>query len=284
MSEPRFATGGSGTVHLMSNVESFDVDTGHMVMDNGMVWDSYTTCFNQRINGCTGRLPNIMDTYCPKCQREQDKIERENDKKDKFTRSVQEAITAGALPDDFETWKPRSLVACQRIALDECNRDYNRNVWIHGLRGRGKTEVTYNVVYGAMRNGFTGAFIEAKHIQDAAREHNLWRHLERAKVLIIDDIGKMPITEYSAGNLHTLLSARNKNHVRTIVTAEDRVVNSAVVRLTAAQFTKDLGAATDGRYGGSTVERLSWRGNICVAHEMIGDNLRRVNPGAEGKA
>jgi hypothetical protein len=93
--------------------------------------------------------------------------------------------------------------------------------------------------------------------------------------LVLDDIGKMPLNEYSAGDLHALLSIRNKNHVRTIVTAEDMVINNVVVKMTASQFSKNLSAATAGRYGNSTVERLSWKGNMCVAHEMVGDNLRR---------
>jgi len=279
--EIRYATGGSGTVELLQGkdlrVESFDVDTGRMVLSDGRVWDSYTTCHNQLISGCTRKQADAYDGYCHQCQHEINKVREEQARKERFLEKIKEAITIGGLPDDFETWKPRGLVACQAVAFNECNIEYERNVWLHGLAGRGKTEVTYNVIMQALENGVTAAFIEAKYLTETSKQHNRRRYLESARLLILDDIGKMFLSEYAAADLHALLSVRNKNHARTIVTAEDRVINNQVVKLTAAQFAKDLSAATNGRYGNSTVERLSWKGNICKGIEMIGENLRRAS-------
>ena len=284
-SEPRYATGGSGTVELMRgkdasgkdiSVVSFDVDTGRMELSDGRVWDSYTTCYNQLINGCTRKQADAYDGYCYSCQHEINKIREEQDRKELFLSKIKEGITIGGLPDDFEAWKPRGLVACQSVALNECNMDYERNIWLHGLAGRGKTEVTYNVIMQALENGVTAAFIEAKYLAETSKQHNRRRYLEGARLLILDDIGKMFLSEYAAADLHALLSIRNKNHARTIVTAEDRVINNQVVKMTASQFSKDLSAATNGHYGNSTVERLSWKGNVCKGIEMIGENLRRA--------
>ena len=272
----RYATGGDGTVRLLDGIKSYDVDTGRIVLDDGRVWDSHTTCFNQLISGCTRPQADRYDKYCWVCQKEINKIDEEQRRTESFQKRINGAVAAGALPDDFTTWRRKTMVACQAAAFNECNTDYERNVWIHGLAGRGKTEVTYNVIMQALENGIPAAFVEAKYLPEISKQHNRRRYIESARLLILDDIGKMFLSEYAAADLHSLLSVRNKNHLRTIVTAEDRVINMQVVRLTAAQFSKDLSAATAGRYGNSTVERLSWKGNMCVAYEMVGDNLRRA--------
>lgn len=269
MQEKRYATGGSGTVHLMSNVESFDVDTGVMVYD-GNTWNSYTDCINSMFSGCKGKLRDVMDNYCPRCQVEQDAIEAKQEREERFNHMVGEAMALGTIPDDFAKWKPCGLYAWQSAALNECKADYHRNVWIYGSPGVGKTEVAYNVIYGALSNGYTAAFIDAKDISDMSRQHNRLRAIQGATVLVIDDLTKMYVTEYSASELHNLLNDRNKNKKRTIITSE----------ISGAKFAKQLSAKTDGRYGQSTIDRLSWKGNVCKGVEMVGDNLRRVNPGA----
>jgi DNA replication protein DnaC len=268
----RYATGGSGTCILLDKVAAFDVDTGVMITPNGNTWNSYTDCLNSMVSGCTGKLRDIMDNYCPRCQREQDAIEAKQARDDRFKHMVGEAMALGAIPDDFAKWRPCGLYAWQSAALNECRADYHRNCWIYGTPGVGKTEVAYNVIHGAFLNGYTAAFIEAKEIAETCKQHNRRRNLETASVLVIDDMTKMYVTEYSASDLHNLLNDRNKNRRRTIVTSE----------VSGAKFAKELSSKTDGRYGISTIERLSWKGNVCKGIEMIGDNLRRVNHDAGG--
>jgi len=266
MSEPRLATGGSGNVTLRDGIASFDVDTGVMILNDGRRWDSYTTCHNQLISGCTRKRADAYDNYCPPCQAEYDAESARQEMEEKYTRMVGEGMALGAIPDDFAKWKPSSLYAWQSAALNECRADYHRNVWIHGLPGVGKTEVAYHVIHGALSNGYTAAFIDAKELVDTGRQHNRRRAIEGAIVLVIDDLTKMYITEYSASDLHNVLNDRNKNKRRTIITSEK----------SGAAFAKDLAHKTDGRYGQSTIDRLSWKGNMCKGIEMIGDNLRRA--------
>ena len=264
--EPRYATGGSGTVELMAGVASFNVDTGRMVLDDGRVWDSYTTCHNQLFSGCTRKQVDAYNNYCHKCQAEYDAECAKQAQQELYKRLVGEGMAIGSIPDDFAKWKPSSLYAWQSAALNECKADYHRNAWIYGLPGVGKTEVAYNVIHNALSNGYTAAFIDAKELADTGRQHNRRKAIEGATVLVIDDLTKMYITEYSASDLHNVLNDRNKNKRRTIITSE----------INGAAFAKQLANKTDGRYGQSTIDRLSWKGNVCKGIEMIGENLRRA--------
>jgi hypothetical protein len=98
-----------------------------------------------------------------------------------------------------------------------------------------------------------------------ARNHNSRHGAARARLLVLDDISKMLVTDFSAGELHSLLSERHQSKLRTIVLSERK----------GNDFAAAMSAKTEKRFGASTVDRLSWKGAAVMAIEMRVENIRR---------
>jgi DNA replication protein DnaC len=223
-------------------------------------------CINEIWNGCTGRRYDI-GPYCRKCEREYDEECENERKKEQFERLCAEYESMGLLPRHFSLYKAPGLYAWQSNALNDINSDYGRNVWLTAEHGNGKTEVGKVALWNALRNAVTAAYVDCAGtgLSDMARNHNARHGAARARLLVLDDLSKMLVTDYSAGELHSLLSERHQGKLRTIVLSERK----------GNDFAAAMSAKTEKRFGASTVDRLSWKGAPVMAIEMHGENIRR---------
>lgn len=241
--------------------------TGNMHYEDGRVW-RHGKCYNSIISGC----PREVDwerggtSYCRQCAIEyEEDIEKQN-KRDKFEQLCALYESMELLPKGFSNWTPPGMYPWQAAALADIRSDYTRNVWLHAEKGNGKTYVAYTVLQGALWHGIPVAYIDCSGtgLGSVCRNHNARKAAATVKTLVLDDVSRMYVTEYAAGELHNLLSDRNTAKLRTLVFDEK----------SGKHFRQLLQEKTEGRFGASTVERLSWKGAPVIAIEMKGRNLR----------
>jgi hypothetical protein len=222
-------------------------------------------CFNETINGCAGRYSGI-GPYCPKCDKDyDDECDRER-RRDKFDQLCSLYEGMDLLPPKFHNWPTPRLEPWQAAALSGIKSDYSRNVWLHAEKGHGKTWTAWTLLQGALWHGIPVAYIDCSGsgLGEVCRNHNARKAAAVVKVLVLDDVSRMYVTEYAAGELHNLLSDRGTAHLRTLVFDQQD----------GKYFKRLLQEKTDGRFGASTVERLSWKGAPVIPIEMKGRNLR----------
>ena len=250
--------------HGISHID----EAGDMHYEDGRIW-RHGKCFNSIISGCTRDVDwdRGGTSYCRACALEYEREMENEQRREMFTRLCAEYESMGLLPKNFANYKAPGLYAWQSQALNDINSDYGRSVWLFADHGNGKTEVGKVALYNALRNAVTAAYVDCAGtgLSDMARNHNARHGAARARLLVLDDVSKMLITDYSAGELHSLLSDRHQNKLRTIVLSERSGKDFAVA----------LAAKTEKRFGASTVDRLSWKGAPVMAIEMRGENIRR---------
>lgn len=250
--------------HGISHID----ELGNMHFEDGRIWQR-GKCYNSIVNGCmrdadwyTGGV-----SYCAQCAAEYD-AEIENEKqRERFARLCSDFESIRLLPRDFKHYKAPALYPWQASALTSINSDYARNVWLWGAHGNGKTEVGKIVLLSALRNGVSAAYIDCAGtgLSEITTHHNARIGAVRARLLVLDDISKMLITDYSAGEIHNILSERHQQKLRTIVLSEK----------SGKDFALALADKTEHRFGASTVDRLNTKGHPVLSIEMQGDNLRR---------
>jgi DNA replication protein DnaC len=150
--------------------------------------------------------------------------------------------------------------------MSDIKSDYSRNVWLHAEKGNGKTWLAWTLLQGALWHGIPVAYIDCSGggLGSVCRNHNARKAAATVKTLVLDDVSRMYVTEYAAGELHNLLNDRNASHLRTLVFDQHD----------GKYFKRLLMEKTEGRYGASTVERLSRKGAPVIGIEMKGRNLR----------
>lgn len=250
--------------HGISHID----EEGNMHYDDGRVWN-HGVCINSIVSGCH----NPVDwqtggtSYCRKCAAEYDAECEAERKRDQFDRMIADSMSMGLIPRAVANYRERGLYHWQSNALNELRANRDRCAWLQDIPGAGKSEVGIILVHTALRYGVPAAFVDCAGtgFQDVMRQHNTRTALERVKLLVLDDISKMTVTDYAAGELHNVLTARNQAKLRTVVIDEK----------TGNEFAKMLASKTDGRFGKSVVDRLNWKGGQCVAIAMQGENIRR---------
>lgn len=250
--------------HGISHID----ESGDMHFEDGRVW-KHGRCYNSIVSGCQREVDwdRGGTSYCRQCGIEyEQQIETQN-KHEAFERLCGEYESVGLLPRGFAYYKAPGLYAWQSQALNDINSDYGRSVWLYAEHGNGKTEVGKVAIWNALRNAVSAAYVDCAGtgLSDMARNHNARHGAARARLLVLDDLSKMLISDYSAGELHSLLSERHQGKLRTIVLSER----------SGKDFAAALAAKTEKRFGASTVDRLSWKGAPVMSVEMRGENIRR---------
>lgn len=89
--------------------------------------------------------------------------------------------------------------------------------------GNGKTYAAYAVGWAALEAGQwvcarTSADLMAALRPSGEQEPEIWHTVTTCDLLLIDDLGKDRITDWTAEQLHRLINARNADGLRTMVT------------------------------------------------------------------
>lgn len=176
----------------------------------------------------------------------------------------------------------RALMVCKRYAdtfrekLPSTDTDPGRNgLFITGPKGTGKTHLAAAIANQLMQEG-TGVICMTmidlldrikqtyeKQTQWGSSEGNVLNTYKEVQLLIIDDMGKEPPTEWAVSKIYAIINARYEAYLPTIITTNysDREL---VRRLTP----KDTGDSTT---ADATIDRLR---EMCSAIVTTGDSWR----------
>lgn len=186
--------------------------------------------------------------------------------------------------DTFQVTKEnqRAILACKRYAdnfrekMPNDNDDPGRNgLFITGPKGTGKTHMAAAIANQLMQEG-TGVICMtmidlldrikqtfAQRRQWEASEGDVLNTYKEVPLLIIDDMGKEPPTEWAVSKIYAIINARYEAYLPTIVTT-NYSDSELVKRLTP----KDTGDYTT---ADATIDRLR---EMCVAIVTTGDSWR----------
>jgi DNA replication protein DnaC len=137
-----------------------------------------------------------------------------------------------------------------------------------GPVGRGKTGLAVAALKAEIERGKSGLFVESPSLLDRIRqtfddvlgvkEHELYAAVRDIEILVIDDLGKEPPTEWVRARLFTLLNDRYNGRRRTIITTN----------LTSADLVERIGEASVSRIE----DACGPQGSYIV--RLAGPNLR----------
>ena len=250
--------------HGISHID----ENGDMHYDDGRIWKR-GKCLNSIVSGCQREVDweRGGTSYCRPCALEYEAQLETESRREAFEGLCAEYESIGLLPRHFSLYKAPGLYAWQSQALNDINSDYGRNVWLYAEHGNGKTEVGKVAILNALKNAVSAAYVDCAGtgLSDMARNHNARQGAGKARLLVLDDLSKMLITDYSAGELHGLLSDRHQRKLRTIILSER----------SGKDFAAALAAKTEKRFGASTVDRLSWKGAPVMSVQIRGENIKR---------
>lgn len=174
-------------------------------------------------------------------------------------------VDEGRLPHSFIN-EMRPTKNNQDMGVMYANESHGACCYIHGLTGTGKSGLAQIIMQDYLSRKESAAFDSATNLFGISRKYEIY---VGARILCIDDLHVHKWGEFSTSLLHDCLTQREQRRLRTIVTCEWDIVT----------FAEHLIKSTGGMFGHSTLARLDCCGRR-VDIEMIGENLRRVNPGA----
>ena len=176
----------------------------------------------------------------------------------------------------------KALLVCKRYAdtfrekLPDGDTDPGRNgLFITGPKGTGKTHLAAAVANQLMQEGIGVVCMTmidlleriketyAQRRQWEASEGDVLNTYKEVPLLIIDDMGKEPPTEWAVSKIYTIINARYEAYLPTIVTT-NYSDSELVRRLTP----KDTGDSTT---ADATIDRLR---EMCVAIVTTGESWR----------
>ena len=176
----------------------------------------------------------------------------------------------------------RALRACKAYAdnfmnkLPEHNPEPGRNgLFITGPKGTGKTHLAAAIANQILREG-TGVICMTmidlltaikrtyeQQLRMAGSEYDILNTYTKVPLLIIDDVGKEPPTEWAVSKIYTIINARYEAYMPTIITTN--YTDSELVRRLTPKETGDQTTAD------ATIDRLR---EMCSAIVTTGDSWR----------
>lgn len=169
----------------------------------------------------------------------------------------------------------RSYALGFRDKLPERNPEPGRNgLFITGPKGTGKTHLSAAIANHVMQEGIAAVCMtaldlltEIKRTYDSQwrgnAEHDLLATYTKVPLLILDDVGKEPATEWAVSKLYAIINSRYEAYLPTIITT-NYTDTELVRRLTP----KDTGDQTT---ADATIDRLR---EMCVAIVTKGESWR----------
>lgn len=228
-----------------------------------------------------------------KAEREEaEKAQREAERAEQMRIRVADIIGASGmharfLRRTFDSFQPtpenqRALMACKKYAdtfrdkRPEYNADPGRNgLFITGPKGTGKTHLAAAIANQLMQAGTAVVCMTMidlldrikqtfeKQKQWGASESSVLNTYKEVPLLIIDDMGKEPATEWAVSKIYAIINARYEAYLPTIITT-NYTDSELVTRLTP----KDTGDSTT---ADATIDRLR---EMCVGIVTTGDSWR----------
>jgi hypothetical protein len=257
----KYATGTleTNTLKLLPGIQSYDVITGVMVMDDGHVWRSKEVCHGHPRGTCNNRLAMPTDIYCYSCEQKYDAECARERMKEKSMSVTENCIAKGMIPADARHWNESSLYAGQYAAFCDIN-DGNQSVFLHGVPASNLLPVVKKVIGFELSHGRECGFVTAHTLIRSQKEWGIIGKYSSVNLLVIYDVDKGGFTDWNVPILHEVLSARHSKNLRTIMTSEKN--GKHIVSM--------LSEATNREYGKSTLERMSFPGRACRHIEFNG--------------
>ena len=176
----------------------------------------------------------------------------------------------------------RALNACKVYAdtfgdkLPKNNPDPGRNgLFITGPKGTGKTHLAAAIANRIMQEGTAVVCMTMIDLLDrikqtfeqqqkwGASESSVLKTYKDVPLLIIDDMGKEPATEWAVSKIYAIINARYEAYLPTIITT-----NYTDAELVRRLTPKDTGDSTT---ADATIDRLR---EMCAAIVTTGDSWR----------
>ena len=229
-------------------------DDGKFTINGGM---EYCTC----PDGQRMRLADSVDHEVQRVQREQEQADR--------------LWSMSGIPPKFREYTLDSLAAIPgKAPLAECLRPWDGRRWLlfTGDVGTCKTGAAVALLQDQLKRGRSGKYIPAPTYfarlratynrrqggDDEADELEVLGSLLQLDVLVLDDLGKEPMSEWAKSRLFTLVNERYVNERTTIVTTN----------LGREELQKAVGSAT--------YDRL--RGEAAPFIKLGGPSVRGIAP------
>ena len=177
--------------------------------------------------------------------------------------------------DNYETLS-RSGAAASGAVRDyladyPARRAEGRGICLWGAVGVGKTHLAYAVVNALIKSGDDALALRGSRLLEMIREtfvrdegkaaaaRSRLDSVTSAPILLVDDIGKTPATDWVAEQIHELLSRRRRRMLPTLITTNYRPEGDLAAR---------IGEASESRIH-----------EMCEIHELRGDDYRRRRKG-----
>ena len=223
-----------------------------------------------------------------------EKAEREREEAEKMRIQVQRIVgdsgmNARFLRRTFGTFQQtpenqRALRACKRYAdnfrdkLPRYNPEPGRNgLFISGPKGTGKTHLAAAIANQLMQEGtavicmtmidllnrIKRTYEQNRQYGGESSEGNLLNTYKKVPLLIIDDMGKEPATEWAVSKIYEIINARYEAYMPIIITT-NYTDSELVQRLTP----KDSGDSTT---ADATIDRLR---EMCAGIVTTGESWR----------
>ena len=221
-----------------------------------------------------------------------EQAERDREASYRMRLRVQEIIGSSGmhtrfLRRTFETFLPtddnqRAVRVCKTYAdtfrdkLPENNPEPGRNgLFITGPKGTGKTHLAAAIANQLMQEGVAVICMTMidlldrikqtyeKQKQFGASEGNVLNTYKEVPLLIIDDMGKEPATEWAVSKIYAIINARYEAYLPTIITTN--YSDGELVRRLTPKETGDSTTAD------ATIDRLR---EMCAAIVTSGDSWR----------
>lgn len=217
---------------------------------------------------------------------------REAERAERMRDRVREIIGASGmhtrfLRRTFDTYQPtpenqRALVACKKYAdnfrekLPSNNPEPGRNgLFITGPKGTGKTHLAAAIANQLMQEGTAVVCMTMIDLLDRIKqtfekqkqwgvsESGVLNTYKEVPLLIIDDMGKEPATEWAVSKIYAIINARYEAYLPTIITTN--YTDSELVKRLTPRETGDSTTAD------ATIDRLR---EMCSAIVTTGDSWR----------
>lgn len=221
-----------------------------------------------------------------------EKAEREQAMAQKMRERVRQNVknsgmSARFLRRTFDTFQPdetnqKALRVCKQYAddfkkkLPEYNIEPGRNgLFITGPKGTGKTHLAAAIANQIMQGGTAVICMTMidllerikqtfdQHRQRGVSEASVLNTYKEVPLLIIDDMGKEPATEWAVSKIYAIINARYEAYLPTIVTT-----NYTDMELVKRLTPKETGDSTT---ADATIDRLR---EMCAAIVTTGESWR----------